>query len=1509
MNSVFFKYCLLFSVFLSSFLFAQRVEETYEKEKIYAQTDHVFYKPGDVVYFKAYVVNGSNNLTTDKSKVLKAHLIEPSGTVVEKLNYRIENGSAKGSFSLNSDIKGGIYKIKFFTNWMQNESGKNSFEKEINVQKIVSPRILMKLDFPKKGYGSGDEVFADFSMRSLANVPVPFYEGVYSVFVEGKEIISDTFITDREGKSQIKFKLPENLKSSDGLLNIKLAYDGFPESISRNIPIVLNTVDLRFFPEGGTFVNGVRTNLAFKAMDEFEKPVDVKGDIFNQNHLKVAEFGSFHFGMGELKFTPKSGEKYYAKLIEPYGNQQIFELPTASENGLVMNIVNSGSAVEIKINSTQSKEISLKAGVHGKEYYSEKVSLQKGENSVLIQNNLFPAGIARFTVSELQGIPLAERVVFLNDNKLLSVNLKFLKKMYLPREKVEVKVETRDHKGNPVSSDLSLSVVDDKLYTYADDKQDHLISWLLMSSELSGKVFEPSFYFKKDEPKSVKTRDLLMLTNGYRYFSLLPEIEKSNLFKYPVEQLNGIYGVVTDEQKKPVKSEVFLVETGYQNNDDNAVLKQETTEDGRFYFSNLDSSKTNKIIARSKTPKQKVKIKILSYKLDVNPLSQKSDSRNIDVEELVNEAVSELKEKEIKQEKKEIKRNGYSSRSDTTKTHAIEEVVVLSYDIRRKASIFSSTEVNSRAMDVNPDFTSMVAGKVSGVTVVPAAGNSNTVIMRGAASLTGKTPLYVVDGVPVESFSSEIDVNNINSVTILKDAAATAIYGSRAANGVVIINSRNGRSSKLKLDLTQKTYYDLETVPGIHLTKFSYVRNFKYPVYSTTSTPYRFDFRETVYWNPYIQTDKNGRATVEFYNSDATTTFRAISEGISSEGLIGRDEKTYAAQSRISADAKIPPYLTMGDRPKIPVVVKNNVDERKMLRINPVLPKDIKLLEHDSLMVLKPLQSGRILLPIETGKTINSNLSVAVISDNERETLILPLKVEEKGFPKNFSVISSKDTLLAFTVPETIPYTLSAKLKLYGDLQSRMFDDIERLTAEPYGCFEQLSATVYPNVFILDYLKNSKKLDKGTETKAIRKLKNGYQKLATYQLQDGGFGYFHSSESQIGLSAFALNEFNALGKFVQVNPKIKEKVLQYLLKQRTGKGTFIVKYKVADKYSQERFWAEQAYALFALAKYGLKTEISKEYEVSLSRALQTGDAYQSALLANTAFLLDRKDDYHRLMKQLNQNFNSTSLKSATSFVGSRGNSLSAETLSLYLLAMLKADKASLNVQTKVVDELAVLSSYYGYGSTQGTVLALEALSEFHSKTESDGTPQKFVINGHEVDVKEKNQDIDLTDYLEHENKFSVSSKSGHGLPYKIEWKYYVNNPPVNEDTEVKINTALSKNSVKVNDLNRMKVEIKNQLPYVLPMVTAKIGIPAGLSLQPSLLKDLVEKKQVSYYEIFDNFLVLYWESMQEMEVKTINLDLKAEFPGDFTGKSSAVYLYYTPENKNWAEGLKVQVKD
>lgn len=122
-------------------------------------------------------------------------------------------------------------------------------------------------------------------------------------------------------------------------------------------------------------------------------------------------------------------------------------------------------------------------------------------------------------------------------------------------------------------------------------------------------------------------------------------------------------------------------------------------------------------------------------------------------------------------------------------------------------------------------------------------------------------------------------------------------------------------------------------------------------------------------------------------------------------------------------------------------------------------------------------------------------------------------------------------------------------------------------------------------------------------------------------------------------------------------------------------------------------------------------------------------------------------------------------------------------------------------------------------------------------------------------------------------------------------------------------TQLSASSSKVGETVRMTITATNTAAMDQPMTLAKIGIPAGLSLQPWQLKELIEKNKVAYYEIFDNYLVLYWMGFGASQSKIINLDLKVEIPGTYKAKAGNIYLYYTPEYKYWTEGNKIKISE
>jgi len=283
MKKVIYNFCLASVLTCALFFggFAQNLEYTLTKEKIYIQTSHVFFKQGETVFFKVYLVNAKDQRPSALSTTVYVEIINPSGNILQKLNYKTDNGYSEGSFDFSEQAVGGVYKIRAYTNWMRNENESGFFTKEVTLQKVIAPRILMKLDFPEKGYGAGSEVSADFSMRNLSDQPIRFYPGSFTVSLGGREFQTDNFKSDPQGKAKIKFILPQDLKTNDGLLNVSINYDSYTEAISRSIPIVLNQLDVQFMPEGGTFVEDITTHVAFKALNENGKAADIKGEVWN----------------------------------------------------------------------------------------------------------------------------------------------------------------------------------------------------------------------------------------------------------------------------------------------------------------------------------------------------------------------------------------------------------------------------------------------------------------------------------------------------------------------------------------------------------------------------------------------------------------------------------------------------------------------------------------------------------------------------------------------------------------------------------------------------------------------------------------------------------------------------------------------------------------------------------------------------------------------------------------------------------------------------------------------------------------------------------------------------------------------------------------------------------------------------------------------------------------------------------------------------------------------------
>lgn len=1499
------KYKNLLAFLLMIFSFTAVAQDyAATKEKIYIHTSHVFYQPGETVFFKLYLVKAQDQTPGFLSTVAYAELISPAGTLAQKANFRVENGYAEGSFDFTEEAVGGMYKIRAYTSWMQNEKENQFFVKEITVQKVLAPRVLMKLDFPEKGYGAGSLVKANFSMRNISNEPIKNYGGKYTVSVSGEVTGTQNFTTDNEGKAVIHFSLPNQLSSNDGLLNVTVVYDAYTEAISRSIPIVLNKIDLQFMPEGGTLVEGIACNIAFKALNENGKAADIKGYITDNKGNNITAFESYHFGMGKFLITPQPGQNYKAIITSPSSISQKFDLPLAASNGVAMQFNKENKKIIIQLTAAAAIEVVLKVSTKNVEYHTQKIFLNKGENKIKIDETIFPAGIAQFTLYNANEMPLAERLVFMNEDKQIRATITTDKQKYLPREKVMLTIKTVDEKGKAIPSNFSLAVVDDKLWTFADDKQDNILSWLLLSSELKGKIEEPQFYFKKEEPKALAALDLLMLTHGYRYFDYIEYVQNEKSLKYLPDQDNILNGKIVNAANQPVKAKLFLINTV----PDGKAIKIDTDEKGLFFFSQLQPQTNYYLFAQAYNKKEKITIKVLQNGIGYNPTLAgefkpfAERARDFRTLMLAMQVIAKSDNKKIP---------GITVLQRATRNE-LNEVVVTGYGTQKRKSLTGSVAVvTAKDMIGVNNLGLALQGRVAGIQITQNANAfaDTKITIRGTRSLSGNNPpLFVVNGIPMEQFNlNAINVNDVESVTVLKDAAATALYGSKADNGVIIIEYKKMRNEKLNFKFSSKYYYASQPVYTAG-NSYTVARKFYIPQYTTTITDERTDFRETIYWNPVVQTDKNGTASVEFYNSDASTTFRAIAEGIGYNGKLGRAEYTYAVQGALQVDVKIPPYLTAGDKALLPLVIKNNGHDNLQLNISVMLPANFTTGSYTSNVNVQQDSSLQILIPVQAIAAAKGNVQFIVTGQNEKEFISLPIVAVDKGFPVIETFAGNQTGQHNFLINKMIPGSLKANLKLFKNLEGQLLDGIESMLREPYGCFEQTSSSTYPNIYVLKYLRESGKSNPDIEKKALGYIERGYKKLIGFETAKNGFEWFGHTPPHEALTAYGLLEFTDMQEFIDIDKKMLERTKQFLLNRRDGKGGFNLATGGYDRFAAVPNKIANIYIVYALTQAGMGNEIKKEYETAVKKALESKDGYQMAMMAIATNKMKDVAAYNQLMEELGKQYQKVNLNAETSVVNSRDASLRVETSALYAMALMKAPSPQMVKVADLISKILAEKSYYGYGSTQSTVMALQAIVEYSKLTGriSEDAPVYFSINN-----KPAVADRAVTENLqEGNNNFTVNyMQKDKTVPYNLEVAYNTFTPPNSDKAELKIITQLKSNETKAGETVRMQIEVVNTKSILQPMAIAKIGIPAGLAAQPWQLKEIMEKNQAAYYEIFNNYLVFYWMGFAPNETKTINLDLKAEIPGTYKAKASTTYLYYTPEYKNWNDGVEVKVNE
>ena len=831
--------------------------ERIPKEKLYLHLDKPFYGAGEKIWFKGYLVNAITHQDNAQSNFIITELINRSDSIVERKKIRRDSLGFHNAFTLPATLPAGDYYLRGYSNWMLNEDPDFFFSRNIKIGNSIDNTIVSSIEYQQE-----DDTHYTAKIKFTSNVQAVFENTTikYLYLENGKIKNKGKKKTDENG--WISISLPD-LKSPVAR-RIEVEFDD-PQYIYKrtfHLPVFTNDFDVKFFPEGGALINIPHQNVAFKAQgaDGFSK--EIEGFLFNSKGDTLTNFRSEHNGMGIFTMNPVNNETYYVTVRTNDSITKRFDLPAIEPKGISIAMSHYKQEIRYEIQKTEATEwpqkLFLLAHTRGKLAILQPINPKRTFGKM--NDSLFTEGITHFMLIDEQGNALSERLIFVPDHKPNQWQITTDQPTYGKREKVSLQIAAKDSEGNPVEGTFSVSITDRKSIQ-PDSLADNILSNLLLTSDLKGYVEDPAFYFLNQDARTLRSIDYLMMTHGWRRHKMENVLRTPSLnFTNYIEKGQTISGRIMGFFGANVKKGPICVLAPKYN----IIATTETDEKGQFIV-NTSFRDSTTFLVQARTKKGFAGVDILmdppQYPVATHKAPYFNGATTFMEDYLMNTRdqyymeggmrVYNLKEVTVT-----AKRERPSSKSIYTggiNTYTVEEDRLQGY--------------GQTAFDA--------ASRLPSVTIT----NGSEIHIRN----NSEPAIIVIDDIVYEDASDilkDIQVSDMSSISLLRGADAV-ILSPRASGGAVVITLKDPRNLPARPAQGIITYTPLGYSESVE---------FYHPTYDTPEkkNAQRSDFRSTVYWNPELRLDAEGKATIEYYTPDSTAPEDIIIEGVDKNGKVCR---------------------------------------------------------------------------------------------------------------------------------------------------------------------------------------------------------------------------------------------------------------------------------------------------------------------------------------------------------------------------------------------------------------------------------------------------------------------------------------------------------------------------------------------------------------------------------------------------------------------------------------------
>jgi len=779
------------------------------------------------------------------------------------------------------------------------------FDSTLNIYNEKYKQEKLHIHFDKSIYNKGETIWMKLYLMVGAGLST-YSKNIYVDWYNKEgELLKHTSAPIEHSSAKMQFEIPDTFAGSSlhlvaytrWMLNFDSSFlycKEIPLAQKKSSGSAVPVSSIHFFPEGGNLVNGLLSFVAFKANDQWGRPVKVTGLVKTNEGVFVDSIITVHDGMGIFSVQPKKGEGYIAYWKDVIGIEHSTALPVAKDSGITLELHPMQGKTLFVVKRSKDipdniKLLHLTVTMNQELIYHFKLNLSVKTTAISqIKTDSLPTGILTVTIFDTYWVPLAERIVFVNNHQYeFHPAVTFTERSKDKRGKNVLQIDLPD----TLLSNLSVSVTDaDILY----DSSNNIQSQFLLCGDLKGYINNPAYYFTNTSNKVAQQLDLVMLTNGWRRYKW----EEIAAGKFPVlkyqQEANHILveGKVSGDEWSKLKNKPALNLMLSDKYSSPEVLSVTLSPDASFSYDKGIFYDTLDLYYEFKNNRSLTSHSTFLFQNGLIPAPQFNTGFIIQSSKWTNRSDSNI-QKQIRlmlEEQEQAKRldNSTTLKDVVVKTRVRSRVQLL--DDKYAKGFFSGGDayqfdiVNDLIAQTSPDILTYLQGRVPGIKYVHKTTGNAVLAWRGR-----NTDLYINE--------MRIDTNNLTRILNIPVTEIAYVkvfrpifYGSASGGdgGAVAIYLRDGAEQTIE-NKKEKT----SDMAKSFISGYTAYKEFYSPDYSTDQSNTQPDMRTTLYWNPNILMDAVHQSIqLPFFNNDINKKLRVIIEGINEKGKLTRIEKT-----------------------------------------------------------------------------------------------------------------------------------------------------------------------------------------------------------------------------------------------------------------------------------------------------------------------------------------------------------------------------------------------------------------------------------------------------------------------------------------------------------------------------------------------------------------------------------------------------------------------------------------